>query len=143
MACFYYWNLKIFEFLFLFNSLINFIGLSFEWHSNLDILWYSHKNENPALNISSYSNLEADLNPVLLFFVLPTIWFSLNFAANPKIRKSNIFWVHLACLRCAWRTEDISSRFLLALKCEPICFFKNLRQCLSLEIFSYFMAWRS
>ena len=34
-----------------------------------------------------------------------------------------------------WRTST-SSHFLLALNCDPICFFKNFKQSLSLEIFN-------
>ena len=45
-------------------SLINFVDLSFEWYNKHTIIFYNHKNKNPGLKISSYSNLETGLNPV-------------------------------------------------------------------------------
>ena len=50
-----------------------FVGLSFEWHKNHDILFSNNKNKKPGLKTSSYSNLETGLNPVL--FVSLTYYF--------------------------------------------------------------------
>ena len=41
-----------------------FYGLSFELH-NHTILFFSHKNQNPGLKTTSYSNLETGRKPVL------------------------------------------------------------------------------
>ena len=50
-------------------------GLSFEWNNNHNILFLNHKNKNPGLKTSTYSNLETGLKLVLFNVAIPLEWF--------------------------------------------------------------------